>query len=74
MRRMYYFQWLDGSYIEIPLSQTLLNLPVIRLRGWGLMDGLEGGINYKGVGDLYIHFQINHISTAYYRNSHRKER
>ena len=66
MRRMYYFQWLDGSYIEIPLSQTLLNLPVICLRGWGLMDGLEGGINYKGVGDLYIHFQINHISTVEY--------
>ena len=56
MRRMYYFQWLDDSFIEIPLSQTILNLPVICLRGWGL----------TGVGDLYIHFQINHISTIEY--------
>lgn len=51
-----YFKWIDGSSLEIPLTQTLLNLPVICLRNWGL----------KYLGDLYIHFQICHIKTTDY--------
>lgn len=56
MRRNLYFKWIDGSNLEIPLSQSLLNLSVIKLPGWGL----------KYLGDLFIHFQINHIVTTDY--------
>ncbi len=56
MRKNLYFKWIDGSNLEIALSQSLLNLPVIKLSGWGL----------KYLGDLYIHFQINHITTTDY--------
>ena len=61
MRRNLYFRWVDGSSLEIPLNQSLLNLPVIRLRNWGL----------KYIGDLYIHFVIKHIITTDYETLQR---
>ena len=56
LKNILYFEWIDGSVLEIPLTQSLLNLPVIKLSGWGL----------KYLGDLFIHFQINHIKTTDY--------